>query len=232
MEKIEPFIFGLIILFMIGCLFIANVSNTPKKIGLGLIGHIMALFGILCFLGGNLLCLWGDILPETMIFPMGYADGVVKNEGGLLFVALQSYNRIQIYDASGKFIKSKYIDASGGIFKIELDEDGCVNVYTSRKNKHYKLDEKGNIVLNEDYTGQYEHHDTYYIDEEGSKYYVSCKYLYPRVIKEDNLGSKHIIIKQPVYLWVLGAPLPSFLIGVIGIFISNWNANKTSKKRR
>jgi hypothetical protein len=223
------------LLAMISLLWISFIFYKPPKFDYKIIGHILVVFGLMTFFGGALLSFWGSILPETLEMPFGHAEGIVKTKTGLIYLGLQSYNRVQVYNSSGKFIESKYVDAGTGTFWIKLDENGLVNIYTSRKQKHYVLDNTNKIIIDEQYTRNLDDYvnkkeANYFKENDSDVYYVSWGYIYPRVIHRNVFGKEHTIISQPLYIWIFGLPLPGGLFAFLGFVLMNRWDNKKKKQ--
>jgi hypothetical protein len=224
-------------LAMISLFWISMIFYKPPKFDYKIIGFILTAFGFMTFIGGALLLFWGSILPETLEMPLGYAEGVIKAKTGLIYVGLQSYSRVQVYDSSGKFIKGKFIDGGGGLFRIKLDENGLVNVYNNRKQKHFAFDKEARIIVEDQYTGNVDDYvndkqANLFIENDSSVYYVSLGLIYPEVIHKNASGKQHTIISQPLYIWIFGWPLPALLIGILGGAIFNREDKKKQNMKK
>jgi hypothetical protein len=94
------------------------------------------------------LAAWGgmDWLPASFEWPLGLSDEAVRTADGGFVVPHKYAGRVQVYDAEGRFVRGWQTEAGGGSFRVLPREDGGVEVFTARGNRHHVYDAHGSLV--------------------------------------------------------------------------------------
>jgi hypothetical protein len=167
-----------------GYKFLAFLGSTCLLIGAG--GFFAsALSGV-----GGL-----NLLPNSFEWPIGYSTGVVRTESGMFVVPHSASNRVQIYDPQWNFVRGWYVDAGGGIIKINTADNDRFEVITARGNHKYVYDTTGKLISSETYNPE----------------------LYSSFPDQ---GSSYLVPTRP-WLWVFSHPFVSGGVAFIGILILN-----------
>jgi hypothetical protein len=122
--------------------------------------------------------------------------------GNGLYVVPLPCSRIQVYDPNWKFIRSWYVDAGGGDFRIVPFGQDQIDVYTSRGNMHYIFNTNG-LLLN-------------------------AVKNYGRV-SVPNQGMSYSVPTSP-WLMVFSGPLFSWSVGLFGALLLNYGKPNIIKK--
>ena len=154
--------------------------------------------------------------------PLRELSGIAVDSEGHVYCGLQSYGRVQVYDAEGEFLYSVPSGSSGGAFRIRINEDDQLEVATARNDKLYLFDKSGNLVRERSNVGHYfsdfgkTGESRFYDDKEDATYLRKGYPIRSHVIKRDSTGRENIIIRTPFCKWVFQSPLPAWFIGAIG----------------
>lgn len=162
-----------------------------------------------------------DILHyQRLEFPNTLPQGLYVDKDENIFCGSQTYNRIQMYDKHGKFIRAFDTDigkGSGFRFTFEVKNSQLhIHVYGAWL-KSERLDRKilysidGTLLQVTDIPSvEYVGYNVKNIacDSLGNRY-VFKGFLWPRVVKKENESSA-IIISTPLYFWFFQSPFPAF----------------------
>ncbi len=187
----------------------------------------IGLFGLLAWLSSS------SIITNRIAFelPNTLREGLVIDSNGNIYCGSAMYQRIQMYDSNGNFIRPFNTSIGKGrascyTFRIVNDELHIYLFLTSAKPQRvdrkiiYKLD--GTLIDAQDipsveYKGYYVVNSAQ--DSTGNIYQYKGV-LFPRVVKISN-SQKDIIIATPIYLWLFQSPFPAFLFLALSIILAN-----------
>ena len=120
---------------------------------LGLFASVLLFVGATGFLGAGFSAAGGlNWLPNSFEWPVGSVDGVITTKDGSHVVPHTPSARIQIYDSEWSFIRGWHVDASGGVFKLDVTADGAIEVFTARGDWRYVFTTEGQLVSKEKYS--------------------------------------------------------------------------------
>ena len=163
-------------------------------------------------------------------YPNTLRQGLCVDEFGNIFCGSQTYERIQMYDKDGTFVRGFSTDierGSGYKFTFEIKNKQLhIHVFGTRlKSKRldreivYSLD--GTLLCTTDI--QSTGYASYNVENETrdsfGQEYVFKGFLFPRVIKNAGENSS-VIISTPFYWWLLQAPFPAFAIFFVSLLTS------------
>ena len=159
--------------------------------------------------------------------------GIILDSEGNIYCGSKFYGRIQKYYPDGRFVRG--YDTEGGTFRgsdfgfhINEKDQLCITVSgilennkgSGHRTKTY--DNKGNLIRTEKRKSierTYQHHmSNYIVDSSGNRYHFKG-FLFPRIVKQSELGKKSIIISTPIWLWFFQAPFPAFALFFISLFV-------------
>lgn len=149
--------FDLIVVFVSIVILLKAVTmflGSNKKFNLmsviRLIGALLFICGAIGFMG-ILFSSGGKLtLPETVEWPIGKTDNVLKTEDNIYIVPHQSADRIQIYNSELEFIRGWNIDTGGGMYKLVPIDNNQFTIYTVRGDIKYIYDIEGNLISEEE----------------------------------------------------------------------------------
>ena len=191
-------------------------------------GFLGFLFGAPCAMG--LL----NRLPNRVLLPLGELETVAIDTKGQIYCGAQFYNRIQVYDPTGKFLRGWFIKAGGGAFRLIIDDQNRLEVFTARGNRHYQFTEFGELVS----SGTYDRASIPWPttsaasrahDAQGRVYDVHNPHLFPRVVRTDRDGRATTVIQSPWYLWPVTGAMPAWLTGVLGMTLTAYLERRTRR---
>lgn len=106
--------------------------NRPGRRDVAWVGGF-ALFS-LAVVGAMWLTLYADNVLKARAWPSrDIGDQILLGSSGDLYAKLPAWYLIQRYDCEGRFVGSFIPDAAGGIYKIALEDDGVLGIYSVRK---------------------------------------------------------------------------------------------------
>ena len=170
--------------------------------------------------------------PYTEL-PLSEPHGIGIDNEENLYCASKFYGRVQKYNKDGKFIRG--FDTKGGTemgsdfgFYINDEDNLCIltsGLGLSKKDSLYILrtyNSEGNEIHIQRYTKAGT--DYFYpvlnkVTDSLGNYYIFKGFLFPRVIKETQLGNRSVIIRSPLQLWLFQAPFPAFGFFFVSMFI-------------
>ncbi len=147
-----------IILFMSGVMLFSaalaifeEVKNRQKKTLLRsmiqLVALLLALYGWIGFFGAPLAAVGGlKWLPERIEYPMGYVDEAVTDREGNYYCPSRTFGRIQVYDKNKRYLRGWFVDACGGVFRININSQDQLEVVTAAGGMHYVFDKNGKLI--------------------------------------------------------------------------------------
>ena len=122
--------------------------NKKAKYIFRIIGALFLDVGSIGFLAG-FWAIESESLPEVLDsfeLPLGELSGIAIDSEGNIYCGLMSYSRVQVYDTEGEFLFSRFIDRSGGAFRIRINENDQLEVATARSDKLYIFEKDGTLV--------------------------------------------------------------------------------------
>jgi hypothetical protein len=204
-----------------------------------IIGVLLLVVGLGGFLAAP-ISFESDFFREVLgsfELPLGELRGIAVDSEGHIYCGLQSYGRVQVYDAEGEFLYSVPSGSSGGAFKIRINENDQLEVATARNDKLYLFDKGGNLVREWSEVGHYFSDfgttgETQFYDDKEDATYVRKGYpIRAYIVKRDSAGQENIIIRTPFHKWVFQSPLPAWFIGAIG-GVMLWMSGDLKRQRR
>ncbi len=166
------------------------------------------------------------LFPKKIQFPLGEVQGIAVDSTGRIYLAIHGYSRIQVYDRYGYFLKGWFVKTGGGHFDIWTDGNDHVHAVISRPDTHDIFDSNGQLLerkkiksfeeysLLDERAGGLNDQDNFY-----NTYFIKSPTLFPRIIKRTANGEEFILIKDPIYYWIVESPLPAWFVGALGLFM-------------
>ncbi len=189
---------------------------------------IVSIVALIVFISAiaGFLTSFAYLLPRNygnIELPLAEPNHIAVVNNGLIYCGLNIYNKIQVYDQNGNFVKGWFIESGGTGFGITINED-MIKIVTFA-NKHYFYDFNGNLLREEDH-GDPTKSATYDEDLAGLKgngkgpvydkmensYFIKSHWLFPKIIKKTSSGKEVILVSAPIYLAIL-KPKPA--IGIL-----------------
>ena len=181
---------------------------------------------------GSFLTNWGTefmpigvrafLYPVTTEFPLGDVDGIALDADGRIYLAVPVYQRVQVYDNEGTFLRSWFVESAGGEYDIWTDEN-ILHVLVSRTDMHLAMSSEGEILASSavssfdewrtlhEKANKKKHKDT-----RGNIYSLEESWWLPRVVRTEPEGGITVLISDPFHRWLIGAPFPAWLVALWG----------------
>lgn len=179
-------------------------------------------FGLICWFGTAFL---NFTMPSKNIrFPFSDLEEIALGYDNNIYCVSGFYNRLQVFNSKGDFIKGWFVNLPAGKYSISVDKEA--NVFLSMKNnKVYIYDCEGKRLKRDDikiHSLKQENR----IDDNGDNYIIRQPYFYPHIIKRSTNGVESKIIQQPFGMWLITMPIPSLLFVVILFVLERCFAKK------
>lgn len=186
------------------------------------IGAILLLIGTIGWFSLGL----GFVKPNLhgIELPLSRLNDIAVDSKDNIYCSSEAYNRVQIYDKNGKFIRGWFLNSGGGSFQIDIDERDQIHVGTARGKRHYIYDLNGRLVKQVESPGYYKEllnkNVSYCKDKQGHTYDIQpLSNIYPRVVKIAGPREKTTFISTPIYKWLFMAPFPAWILFAVGMII-------------
>lgn len=168
-------------------------------------------FSIACWFGST----WGEIrmVSSRPRFPLAHIQGIAVDSKGQVYCLSRMYNRIQVFNNRGEFLRGWFIDLPGGDHRILVDEQNHLLVASENKGTCSFFNANGELIREVQISNFNEFGEDSWIktkDAFGNIYEVRSYFLWPKVVKITPLGEKSVLIKDPFGLWVITMMLPFF----------------------
>jgi hypothetical protein len=176
----------------------------------------------------------GDSVDSYRELPLGHPASIAVDADGNIYCGLQFYGRVQKYDSRGQFIKGWFISASGGRFRLRVNEANQLEVATTRKATLFRFDTNGELLeqrgspgiytaFNSDTDRSAEHNDALFT--------IVNPLMFPAIIRTSRDGIRsEVVVRQSLFYWILMGPFPAWLFLTIGVFATA--ATRVSSTRR
>ncbi|MBN2235194.1 MAG: hypothetical protein JW706_08585 [Opitutales bacterium] len=142
----------IILVLLIGIPFIviaalSSIGSIKREKGakkyLQVLGGVLVCIGGLGFFGTALSSSLG--LPKSFEWPIGWADQIIPLEDGSMVAFHTPSGRVQVYDPYNRFLHGWSVDASGGVFKGKIVENGLIEIWTARGQKRFVFTREGSV---------------------------------------------------------------------------------------
>jgi hypothetical protein len=214
---------------------IMEAISDKMAIRIWTVGAAMAF--ILLIIGGGLFWFGGKgttripLLVRKMFFgsetrfPLAWLEDIAIDSNGKIYTALTSYNRIQVYDNKGMFVRGWFVEADGGAFYIWTEDDN-IHMLAAPTKRHDIFGQTGKLINSELVTSVedrieiYEREMSQNDDYMGNSYSIENGMWFPKIIRTDSVGNQSIVVTDPFYFRLLSRPYPALLLTAVGLFIA------------
>jgi hypothetical protein len=185
-----------------------------------IICHVLSNFGV-------------EGVSSNIHFPLGKPRYLALDENGNIYCFSDLYNRLQIYDKTGQFIRGWFLPSNNFLFVDPNDE--TLNVITS-EDSHLVYDMYGNLIntLKEE-KGYYRLNYLSYAkkearDSQTNTYKFESVIFSTKITKISPDGKKTTVISEPLLMWLLRTPFPVFLYIIVPLLV--WVVAEALKKKK
>jgi hypothetical protein len=188
---------------------------------------------------------WTGLTSSTRIeLPNSERQGLFIDKDGNIFCGSSSYQRIQMYDADGDFIRgfNTHVGKGRGSYFSFTIEDNKLNIrlYRSLVQKAGALDRliiydlDGTLISTDDY--QSPPNSKHYVENSRTdakgNHYSFIGILFPRVVMISKDDDTSIVIRSPAWLWFFQAPFPAVAFIVLSLITLGWISRRRGWKTR
>ena len=114
---------------------------------------LVCLYGLVAFFAQALGAMGAlPFIGPDVEWPVGRQSSVAQTSGGDFVVSLIPCGRVQMYDASGRFERGWFVDASGGDFKLDASTPGKIIVFTARAMRRLVYSSDGHLLQKSSYS--------------------------------------------------------------------------------
>jgi hypothetical protein len=137
---------GTVGLTMAGSLLMPGREGRGRRAVRGLFaslatyGGVALVTGLVVNSGGQ-----GLIGPEVE-WPVGHATDVARDPTGRYVVPHRQAERVQVYDAAGRFERGFFVETGGGVWKVRAADGDRIEVFTRRNGRRAVYDWDGALV--------------------------------------------------------------------------------------
>jgi hypothetical protein len=173
------------------------------------------------------------LFSEKVQFPLTNLSGIAIDNDGRIYLAIQAYDRIQVYSSEGNFIKGWFVDAEGGGLGIWIEDDDLLHVCTRVTGRHDVFDPNGLLLERREITSLDENvrlfEKTAGLKEQdifGNTYIIKSPAWSPHVTKTTPTGHQIVLVRSRYYFWLMHSSLGVWFVLVVGLamFVTLWKA--------
>lgn len=185
--------------------------------------HVLTLTGIGLFGYGAFVSMgsvyWSTHAGLHEELPLGDIEGILVGNSGEIYLGLQTYSRIQVYDQQGRFMRG-YM-TYGRPFDFCLDETQA-EVLVTHGHSTYRLNASTGAII--DSNNERDHSlrsGNVAYDTKGNHYELSAwSWLWPRIQRVSPQGEESIVVRQPWTLWIRQTPSPAYHLAAFGLVLA------------
>ncbi len=176
------------------------------------------------------------LFSEKVQFPLTNISGITIDSVGRMYLAIQAYGRIQVYDSEGNFIKGWFVDTEGGRLGVWIEEDDdLLHVCTRVTGRHDVFDPNGQLLERHEITSPDENVRLFEkadgLEEQdnfGNTYIIKNPKWSPHVTKTTPTGRQIVLVKDSYYFWLMRSPMGVWFVLIVGLAMSVtlWKAIK------
>jgi hypothetical protein len=189
-----------------------KVQYYAKTLGL-IFSYLLMGFGLASWL------FHGVIFSGKDEIPLGDITGFVVDSQGNIYFGSGFYQRIQVYNKKGQFIRNWNVEAFGGTYSINITEKDNILINLARSDEQIIYDKNGNILLRKKQKRdepQNKSRDKYSFVTENRINYKFQGSLIQELVKTN---PEITIIRQSLFLQLMRGPLNPIILMVIGMLL-------------
>lgn len=228
----------------IGCKFVKYISIAILWIWM--IGFLSPFFSAV-------LSFSGIPMPSSIIrTPLGIPGGIAVDVAGRIYYVSNSYNRIQVYDKNGRFLRGWFFTIPGNLSKtvqVIIDEKNRIHVEAGYYKETYPINDpnrkvytvftqNGKLLERRSETFSYMKIPDAFERKapDGNIHKVKHRLFFPKVLRISPSGKEIVIVSDPIYLKLIDFPVPS-AVCILAISISYgiwefWQKKKKAKENK
>ena len=167
------------------------------------------------------------------LFPLSSPDKIVIDNKGQIYCVSRFYNRLQVFDPRGQFIRGWFVNLPAGKYSISIDIEGNVCLFAKNNKKGYKYSSNGKQIgeMGNPYYAENDHFEQLMKTESslGDTYNIQNPFLFPEIIKTSESGRESLLYRQPFGLWLVTMPIPSLVFFWLLVIIEKYMSMQIKK---
>ena len=179
-------------------------------------------FGLICHPASG----WLNItMPSSVIrFPLSYLESIAIDESGNVYCLSGFYNRIQVFDNEGTFLKGWFVDLPGGGRRIRSEKDGEISLF-SENNRTKMVYENNGLLLSkskfesEEFKLLYPENSGPRKDALGNSHQIESPFFWIKVTRTSSEGNRDVVVKDPTGLWFVTIFFPFAWFALIKVVV-------------
>jgi len=170
-------------------------------------GSVFVFAGISAYISTELNL---KMLSSKSRFPLSDIRAVAVDGKGLIYCLSRDYNRLQVFNPAGKFLRGWFVNIPmGKYYRLLVDENDNLIVASKKGGEKTFFNSSGKL-LRKDKISDYDQEFGLEIpievkDKLGNSYKPDPAVQPVRIIKTSSSGEETILIKDPFNLWLLNA---------------------------
>lgn len=145
-------LFGLL---MVGIVARQILSGLPAAGGarvLHVLVGVVFLYGCIGFFGQAAAATGGlSFIPSSFEWPVLWPEATAEDASGNSILGLASSGRVQVYDSRGRFLRGWFVEASGGVFRLQVTSSQQLEVFTARGRRRLVYSLQGALLEKDTY---------------------------------------------------------------------------------
>jgi hypothetical protein len=183
------------------------------------IGFILIVLGAPFFILGFVGFIAGVLISTQAInfegeLPLSDISGIVVTKNRHIFVALGFYQKVQVYDNEGNFMRNWHVDAEGGGFEIDTIGNNIL-VTTARGSKAIIYDQYGRFQKESKAAQEMPKKNLRRFTTDNGDLYSVDGWFFRSISQSKPIKRK--IVVQNILMHLMKGPLPSWLYAIFGI---------------
>lgn len=153
--------------------------------------------------------------------PLGDIKGFVVDSENNIYFGSGFYERIQVYNKKGEFLKNWNVESFGGTYIIDITKDDKIMITTARGDEEIIYDKNGKVVSRKkvniiEYQNEFRDKDNF-TTKSGVTYKLKGVFFTKLV----SLNPEKTIIQQNIFLQLLKGPTNSWILMIAGGLLAN-----------
>ena len=162
-----------------------------------------------------------NLFSENNEIPLGDIKGFVVDKQNNIYLGSGFYERVQVYNENGEFIRNWKVESLGGTYSIDISANDNILITSARGREQIEYDKNGKVLSKNEidilkYQNDFKDKKTF-ITENGTAYELKGNWV-SKLVKKN---PEKTIIKQSIFLQIIKGPTNSWVLGLIGIICVN-----------
>ena len=159
---------------------------------------------------------------------------------GNVYLQIGTYNQIQKYDSSGRFVTHWPVPTGTGTFSLRVGAHETIDALAWRSKRIYRYAPDGTIVatetVNEQNQSAFRGTSATIATPEGVTYRLSSPNWWPTVHRAGPGSPEQVLVSTRVAMWLFSVPFPALGfaavgIGLLGIFLSSGRRQQSAAQQ-